>query len=862
MWKAWILPSWQLARNSLTGRRKRTILLVTAIGLAATLLTAVSCAIASAQASLEDGVKQLLGAADARITHPASARFSRDVLEEVRGWPEVTASAGRITGTLRLAADPNAPDDLVNATAIGVRFADEARFRSFTLTEGTLPEQPDDILIDEPGARSLNLGAGDRILLRGAQGLRAARVSGVYQRQRTGMRMSSAQIHLDLDVLAELAGLGSDLLVIYIVLDERLDAETFCADAAHRVPTPLVLEPADRVRAGFDRRVRGSRIGLTVATAIVFLCCGFIVVTGMTTGVSERQRELAMLRAVGASRAHLVLAQILLGTGFGVTGALIGIPTGIALTAVLVEWYREFVPSGIVINQLGLVLAALGAVGSGFIGALWPAVTAARVAPLEALRPYAKPVAPRTITRTTIIGIILVLMPLLSRLPDDVDHRFWVWTLLGLPALFIGCFLLAVPLLLVVNRSLGPILARCLRLPADLLTGSLNATPFRSGFTAGALMIGTALLVNTWSSGMSMQADWLERIRFADGFVFRAAGISPEQAERVVALPFVLGSTSISRVPVRIVGQQVFGLTGLSPQDTVCIGVDTDEFFGMNAVEFIEGEREEALARLRAGTGVLVADRFTTARSIRAGDRITLGLGTIEADLEVVGVVSSAGLDFVTQLFGLGSRSMDFAISCVFLDSRAVETMFDLRDRQLMLLDLDDSVPDERVERAILDAVPGALFQSGRAITGRIRDLAGVAMKIRSIIALGAMLLASLAVASVVAAGIQTRRFELGVLRSVGAESALLLRLVLAETALLALTGALVGTLLGTALSWMDVNQMRDLAGVDMRLAIPILPTLIGWGIVLVITLAAVLPAGLALRRRTITSLIAGGRGG
>jgi hypothetical protein len=58
--------SWRLALNTLAGKKGRTALMISAVGLAASLVVAVSCAIASVQASMEQGIVKILGRADAR----------------------------------------------------------------------------------------------------------------------------------------------------------------------------------------------------------------------------------------------------------------------------------------------------------------------------------------------------------------------------------------------------------------------------------------------------------------------------------------------------------------------------------------------------------------------------------------------------------------------------------------------------------------------------------------------------------------------------------------------------------------------------------------------------------------------------
>jgi hypothetical protein len=73
-------------------------------------------------------------------------------------------------------------------------------------------------------------------------------------------------------------------------------------------------------------------------------------------------------------------------------------------------------------------------------------------------------------------------------LARDGQVLFWMYATSGLPAMFIGYFLLGVPAALLVVWAAAPVISRVLRLPRNLLGRTVAATPYRHGFTAGALM--------------------------------------------------------------------------------------------------------------------------------------------------------------------------------------------------------------------------------------------------------------------------------------------------------------------------------------------------------------------------------------
>ncbi len=854
-------PAWRLARTALSGRPGRTALLLGATTLAAALVAAVACSIASAQHSVAEGFARFIGSADARVIHPGGGRFDESVLETVRALPGVVGATGRLAGSLTLVpaaggTDPETGRPLrLTPQVVGLEFEGLERFRRVELAAGRMPEARNEILIDPRTAEALATGPGERLRVQRFGPPVELLVAGVYARQDLGA-LQRPRILVERDVLAEAAGLPGRLTSIYVVLEEDADVTAFCAAHADALPEDVLLEPAEMVRSGFDRRTRSGEITLAVLTTMAFISCAFIVVVGLTTAVHEKQRELALLRAIGAARGQLFGGQVLLGAVLGAGGAVLGIPLGIGLAWLLVTIWASYVPEGLVLHGPGIAAAAVGAVLSGGAGALWPAVAAARTSPLEAMHVRSRPPSARGPVASLVIGLVLIGTHHLLQQTAGDEARYFRYAFVGLPLLFVGCFVLAVPFVLLAARVLAVPLARVLRLPPDLVRGSVRSSPYRHGFTGGALMIGLALLISSWAGAMSIRTGFIEQIRFADGFAFRPSGIPPEQVEAIASLPFVEEICEVGQIQVRIVGEQVFGLEGISPRNVVLVGFDSEQFFRINRIEWLAGDPAVALPRLRAGEGLLVAEQFLTAKGFSVGDTITLGVGRIEQEFEILGVLSAAGLDIAAQLFGIQSAYSELSVSCVFLDSDVVAEVFRNGDVHLVQVMLSDDVTDEAAEEAVAGAAPGVLFRSGRSIMAMITDIAAATLAIQTTVAFGALLLATLAVANVIAADVQARRFELGVMRSIGTDRRTLSGLVAAEAILMAVGGGLSGTLLGLQMAMTDVDLLRRLAGLDVRLHVPVLAGLAGWIVLVLLAVLAARPAARRLLRRPPAELV------
>jgi len=858
-------PSWRLAFNNLARRPGRTFLMVGAVGLAAALIVAVSCAINSVRASLEQRLTRFVGASDARIIHPAAGRFSDGLLQTVGEWPEVARATGRLTASLSLerAGEPTEAEvtrrPRVAVNAIGVDFSLEPRFRQLDLTAGAMPESPDEVVLDPMAAERLGVQVGDHVTIPDADNAPNLRVAAVYHRQQLGLFQQS-RAYLDRALLMRLGDHPGQLTSIQIILHDEEDVEAFCRRHEDQIPQTLSLEPAEMVRTGFNRRIRGSEVGLRIGTVLTFMSAAFIIVTGMTTGITERQREMALLRCLGAYPGHLFHTQLILGLLFGALGAIVGIPLGLGLAQLLVASFDEFLVAGLTIHRAGIVLALIGSLAAGLFGAIYPAVTSSRVPPLQAMTRQALPVRPISIVACAAAGAALIGAAILLGLPGDGQHRFWTYAVVGLPIAFLGWFLLGVPALVAVTYLLAPPLAALLRLPRDMLRGSMLTTPFRHGFTAGALMLGMAILVDAWACGISLLDDWIAQIRFADGFAARITGISPDEQQAIADLPFVDEVCPIGRIHAEIADRQIFGIKGISPPNVVCVGFDAERFFRMNRMDWAQGDPETAIPRLISGEGLIVADRFLTAKNIGVGEKLGLRVGRVTHEFEIVGVVGAAGLDIASQIFGIQTAYTEFALSCVFIDHDVMADVFDSRDIYLLQINLASDITDEEAARRIAEAAPGTFFRSGRWIKDTINEIMLGMLAVQSTVAFVALALASLAVGNVLAAHIHGRRYEFGVFRAAGAGRSTVLRLIMAEAAILAMTAATVGTAFGFHLAGMDVRLMHDLAGLPVRIGVPLGPIALGCAVLLALSLLAAVPSALGVLRHRPSALLAVGR--
>ena len=917
-------PAWRLATRNLRARPKRTALLVSAVALSALLIAAVATAMASIQGSIQERVGKQIGLADIRIQGAGTGEtIDAGWIQEARTWPGVAAVMGHIEHPMSLRAsielwrpvDPDAPDgphaltpvqSLVNAMGHGVEPDGDAELQSIELIEGRLPIAPNEIAIDsllaerlagrrgeagalggavqqsdvmleegqgvESGERidaseasrlneAVQVGVGDRIELVSRfllRNIETFEIVGIVRPPPLGGR---PQAFVDRARLAELAGRPGRVSSVDVLLEPKVDAEAFAearrGELNESQAKAVLIQTTAKITSGLNQNLRTGRIGMVFASVMSFLAASFIIMTGLTVDVAERQRELAILRCIGSGRSQLAESQMAVGLLIGGIGALIGTPLGVAGCAVLFWFFRDSLQTGLVLSWWPVALAGTGAIVAGLFGAAWPAYTASSTSPLRAMSPRAAPTASGPIVLTTVAALIGIAVQFVTAgVPEDGRTAFWLYALIGLPCMFVSYFMLGVPLTLLVVRVIGPLISGALRLPKQLLERTIAQTPYRFGFTAGAMMAGLALMINIWTHGGSIGRDFLSSFTFPDAFVSGFA-LTPDAQERLNEMPFVTGTCAISLFPIET---DAFGVTNLTKYASTFIAFEPEPFFELAELTWIEGSEESALPRLIEGGAVIVAREFQIAQGLGVGDTFVCTANDRRHEFEIVGVVTSPGLDIVSKYFNIGEEYTQQAIHSVFGSRRDMIELFGFDTINLIQIEFAEGTDDA----AAIETIRRELFSygimdagSGRMIKEQIMSVFAGALGAFSAVAVCAMLVACLGVANLIIAGIDARRYEFGVLRAVGAHRGVLLRLVIGEAVVIAICAIILGSAMGLQASWAGQRLHRLLIGLDLHLFVPVIGVVIGWGTVTVVTILAAVPAGLTIMKAKPRDLLA-----
>lgn len=918
----------RLAISSLFERRSRTILLVVVVALAATLVSAVGVAMGSLRNAVRLRVDAMVGAADVRIKAKNAGMIPGDVLDQARSWEGVQAAIPRMDSSLSVRfgkpvwsrAEGSEVGPFVRRVdvfqspvlAAGITIDPTVPPASVDIVEGRLPAADNEVVLDrfaikrlsdrpdrpdptqqftmamtrrdgdarigkaeegpisvesEAEAQKLNASSppalGDTIeVIRFRKDPLPLTIVGIAAQPPLGGR---ARVYMTVPGLAAAIGQPGKLSQVDLVLAEGTDAKQFVETNAPKLPPTMTVQTAEKITSGLDKNLQANQLAFLLGTLMACIAAGFIITTGMSTGVVERQRELAILRCIGATSWQLATSQLIQGALVGLSGAVIGVPLGAALASIMVIYFQDRLQAPLYFDAYRVLVSVGGSLVAGLVGAAWPAWRATRISPLAALAVRAEVPKHRTVVILTIAGLLGVVIHLcVFTLIKDRDLVFIAYVSVGLPALMLGYFLLGVPAVLLAGRFIGPAIERLLRLPPNLLQRSIRVTPYRFGFTAGALMAGLALMVAIWTQGGAALRDWVGKLDFPDAF---AVGLNmpPEAQAELRTLDFVTDSCAISIYPVTT---DAFGLQTFTKIKTSFVAFEPEAFFRMTRVDWVQGDPKSAIERLKTGGAVIVSREFLVARGQGVGDSfVCWDEDETRHEFEIVGVVSSPGLEVANDVFDVGEDFTQQRVHAVFGSRKDLLDKFHTDTIGLLQFTMTEGIDDEEAMMTVKQALApyGVMHAgSGRGLKQTLQGFVKTTLLVASCVAIFSMLIASFSVANVIVAGVQSRMFEFGVIRAVGGTGGVLgvlTRLVIAEVLVIVIAACALGTLMGTQGAFGGLVLNRIVWGLELALKPPVVAIALGWLTLLVIAVGAAAPAVISLAKKQPRELLGAVRG-
>lgn len=655
------------------------------------------------------------------------------------------------------------------------------------LRSGRPPAGPDDVVVDSDTAARRSLAVGDRVRVATRRGIVGARVVGIAQQRASGLVSAAPVLAFAPARAAELVGVPGWVSVVNVRLAPGADAPRVQRDlAAAGGPGVSVLSSEALISAAQAdvQEQLDTFVGLLLGFAAVTLfVSAFLIWNTFTIVVAQRTRELALLRAVGASRRQVASSVIGEGLVVGVVASLLGLGVGallgVGLQRLIVALGVSIPLDDTVFQVRTAVLGSLVGVGVTAVSVLGPARRATSVPPVAAIAAVDATPGPRSLGRPLLGSALLVAgsLVVLGAIRDDsavVDSRVRMVALGGL-LVFLGVAAVA---RFLAGAVVGVIGAPVRRLGVAGRIAARNGVrnPRRTASTASALMIGLALVATTSVVGESVRTairGGLSRSIRAQ-VVVDSGSVAPFDDEVLRSISAVPGVADAE--PLFVARSDLVGGPG---RVTTTTG-DLEKLTRLVDPEMVEG------ALPTGSDQIAVNRRWAADKGVALGDRLTLKGGQTTRVLRVVGVYRRSELydDTITTDAALdGLTGVEPVARLVFVRTAAGSSPSRVAERLARVVaGIPNSSADGKAD-----------FVQGR--TGSV----GVIVTIVNVLLLFAVLVAALGIANTLALSVIERTRELGLLRAVGMSRRRMRRMVRLEGVLIGTFGGILGMVVGVA---------------------------------------------------------------
>lgn len=779
------------------------------------------------------GADVRVSAEDARSSGvPVSAA---DVISSL---PDVRAVAPYVSGQIVVLDSSGAAVQTGGAPTIGEAYLPPERRldEDAVFIAGSAPTAPGDVVINEGGATRSGLGVGDTTqVLVPSKGTVDVTVTGIYDTAvesggYIGIQFTEGQAD-------ELFSDGEHVQY-YDIAGTGVSQTELRDEIAAALPDSKV-QTADDVRdeaqAEIEQALSFVNYFLLAFGAIALLVGTFIIYNTFSMIVAQRVRELALLRAIGASRGQVSRSVVLEALVVGVIGSAIGFAGGIGLAYGLRALLNAFdlgLPSGaLALEPRTVVVAFAVGIVVTVLSAYAPARRAAKVPPIAAMREEFASAGDSLRVRTwigVVIGAIGAAAVVIGAQSTGGAAAATVGA--GAVAVIVAVALAAPSLSRPVVGALGSVLTRPFGPIGRLARTNSVRNPRRTAATAFALMLGLMLVSVIGVLGSTAKAS-------VDALVDN--GI---EADYIFSGPPSIGIPTGAAAAAR----EVNGVDRVAVLHPVSVDIDDEPAFGVALEGSPEGLFDSVVV---AGSPELQGDSIAVSSSASRDEGWALGsiVNMTSVDGQQVPVtVTSVYED--NPLVGQWMISNDVyqkvTPSIVRSDIVVLVGAAPGTDLNVLRTDLEAATkPFVVVQVQDRDEFKGS---QGQQIDTLLAVLYGL-------LAL-AVVISVLGIVNTLALSVVERRREIGMLRAVGMQRPQVRRTIYLESLLIALFGAIVGLGLGVAFGWGFVRTLRD-EGLGL-LTVPwgqIVAMLFGSAVVGV--LAALWPAVRAARTRPLEAI-------
>ncbi|WP_433003091.1 ABC transporter permease [Kribbella sp. CA-294648] len=744
---------------------------------------------------------------NAGLSGARPATLSSDLANQIANVPGVAGTDPQLlaAGAQVLGSDGQ-PTDAFGLPTYAGSWPRDARTATFRVLDGKAPWGQHELALDQPTAKREGYEIGDQVKVVTPVKALTATLTAVTSPNTSGPSAGAPLITFDAATAQRLLLGRAGWTSITVSVEPGQDVQAVTQAIAKIVGKNVSVRTAAQVAADSENAVDNTFGGFT---AILLLFAGialfvgtFLIINTFAMLVAQRSRELAMVRAIGASRAQVTFTVLTEAFVIGVAGSTLGLLLGAAVAAGLQAFYKSLdlaIPgANLQISAATVIACYVVGVGITLFAAYPAARRAGQLSPVAAMRDDVSVPERSLLVRLLIGGFLLLMTAILVPI---------AFTLQGLSATILLALGAALVLVGVIMTSplISRYAVRALIAPfgrkAPVTLGRRNAerNPRRTSATASALMISLALIsglvVIAASAKASINQSLQDAIGTAELLVSSDEPFSSQVGDTVAKVPGVASVHRVRQMPGELDGNRI----------TVA-GIDDGTIDGPITTTFDSGSADG----LKAGDAV-VPRNLARQLGLEVGKKYVLTTTTGKHTLRLTGIIAP-------------NRQLNAVILAMpaFVQAGGAGT-----DNTLYVEVADGTDPGTvglAVARQLTD-YPAVRVRDQQAYAQTQRQPINFVLGAIAMLLTLAILIAVLGIVNTLALGVIERTREIGLLRAIGMDGPQLRRMLQVEAIAIALLGALLGLLIGVLFGAAVQKVMKE-DGLGV-LDIPVLQLLI-----------------------------------
>ena len=759
------------------------------------------------------------------------ARIPDSLISTVAAAPGVAEASGYIQGFAQISTAAGKEIGIDGPPKFGSVYTGKDS-SPWSIDEGRAAATSTEVVIDKRSAKEGKIKIGDQVTMTANKGARKFTVTGLARFSGSDSAGGATTALFTLATAQEFVTAQPGVIDAIVVRgDGSLSDAALRSELQQIVPgqdvevltgAEITKENQDAIATGFAFFTKF----LTAFAAIALLVGSFVIYNVFRITSAQRQKENALMRAIGAHKGQVIKAQFVEAAIVGLVGGVLGFGAGLALATLIIKILSAtgFGPSdtALSVNPSSFVNTLIVGLIVTLICATFPAIKAGRVPPLAAMRDVSidrsglskrRIVVGAVLLAAAIVGVVIGLGGNAVGLGVGVAALFAALVALG--PLVVG------PVTTVLRKPLQSVRG----VTGEIAVRNAARSPERTALTAAALGIGLALLVGVSTLGSSLQSSI--RSTFGELFTGDYAISTSDQGGGIGGLPTTLAD-ELNKLP------QVGSAVGFGGALLNVIENGKPSQKGVLVLDPVGAAQLLDIPFAAGGWDGLNASTILVSKDKAERDKLTLGDTLNLTFLDQSAATVSIGGIFDSAVFG------NLIVDQALVANRG----FDTFDRQILVVRAPGvSEADATAAiKAVTDKYPtGKLETRNQFIEARVNDVAGILNFIYALLGMS-IFIAVLGLVLTLLLAVYERRRELGLSRAIGMTRAQVRSSIRWEAIVTAVLGAAMGSGLGLALGWIIVRTFRD-EGLNTFSVSPFSIAIFAIGAVLLAVLAAWIPA-------------------